>query len=67
MNQTIIMKFHFAGQVSEEEHDVILVEGDILTLDNDHQFSIITGECLNDNTFMGAKRTLKLPYTKEEV
>lgn len=62
----VTMLFHGFGEVSEEEYSVVKVEGDIITLDTDeepakcYRFDTKTGRCLNDNTYMGCKRTLKL-------
>ena len=61
-----IMQFHCCGIVSEENHKIIKKDGDIITLDTDedldkcYRFNLKTGKCLNDNTALGAKRTLKL-------
>lgn len=61
-----IMKFFCAGTVSEEEYEVRQEKDGIIWLDTDEnlnqckQFDIKTGECLNDSTAFGAKRTLKL-------
>ena len=56
-----IMLFHCAGFISEESWHVSTVHKDrTVTLENDKRFSLETGECLNDDTTFGAKRTLKL-------
>ncbi len=58
---TATMKFHLIGLISEEEATVINVSRkNIVTLDNNFKFDGRTGECLNDNTYLGAKRTLKI-------
>ena len=58
---TVIMLFHCAGLVSEEEWEVVTVHKDnTITLDNEKRFSLEDGSCLNDDTTFGAKRTLKL-------
>ena len=63
---TAVMEFHLMGVTSEEEYEVVKVEKNIVILDTDEdlkrcfKFDSTTGECLNDNTHMGAKRTLKL-------
>lgn len=56
----VTMEFHFAGEVSEEDCKVTEKSAESVTLDNDYEFSLIDGHCLNDNDFMGAKRVLKL-------
>ena len=57
----VTMLFHYAGLVSEESQAVYKVHKDgTVTLVNDFRFDIKNGRCLNDNTFGGAKRTLKV-------
>jgi hypothetical protein len=49
------------GIVSEEESVIEIAHKDgTVTLENEYRFDTKTGKCLNDNTFDGAKRTLKL-------
>ena len=63
---TVTMLFHLAGCVSEEKWKIINVDGDIVTLDTDEdvdrcrKFNTKTGECINDDTTFGARRTLKI-------
>jgi hypothetical protein len=66
--KTAIMEFHGFGLVSEETHKILKIEKDgtiVLETDCDEseckRFNPKTGECLNDTTFMGCYRTLKLP------
>lgn len=65
--QKVTMLFHMIGLTSETEQEIIKVHKDgSVTLDTDEddrkcfRFNTGTGECLNDNTFMGASRTLKI-------
>ena len=64
--KTMTMIFNCAGMDSEEELDVMRLDGDIVTLDTDDdideckKFNIKTGECLNDDTTFGASRRLKI-------
>ena len=59
--EAVVMKFSYAGLVSEEDCEVVTVHKDkTVTLDNDYRFSIEDGRCINDNTFGGARRSLKL-------
>jgi hypothetical protein len=59
--QKVTMQFHMIGLTSEEVGAVEKVHKDgSITLDNDFRFNTKTGECLNDNTFGGASRTLKI-------
>ena len=66
VGDTATMLFTMFGVTSEEEYEVILVEDGVVTLDTDEceddcfKFDEKTGECLNDNDFGGAKRTLKI-------
>lgn len=55
------MYFHCAGVVSEEQLDVIAVDKTTITLDDgeiERKFERKSGKCLNDNNFLGAKRTV---------
>lgn len=63
----VTMLFHLMGISSEEECEVLVAHKDgtvTLKTDEDHQkcyrFDTKTGACLNDNTVLGAHRTLKL-------
>lgn len=65
--QKAIMLFHYAGLTSEEGYTIVKVSKDgRVTLDTDEDpdkqfvFDSKTGKCLNDNTWDGAYRTLKL-------
>lgn len=66
VGDTATMLFHGFGMVSEEVHEVIHVDGDVITLETDEdfdkcfRFNTKTGRCRNDNTFGGCHRTLKL-------
>ena len=66
VGKEVTMLFHCAGAVSEEEYMICHVRDDIITLDTDsepdkcYRFNTKTGECINDNTYLGCKRTLKL-------
>jgi hypothetical protein len=58
---TVAMLFHLIGLVSEENHFVDVSHKDgTITLDNNYRFDTKTGECLNDNIALGARRTLKI-------
>lgn len=57
----IIMHFHCAGVVSDEEVEVIKETKTTITVDdsdNERVFDKKTGKCLNDNTVFGARRTI---------
>ena len=69
-----IMYFHAFGEISEEIKTVVESTDDVITLDDykdvydavrdenttvGRMFNRKTGECLNDTTFLGAKRTIK--------
>lgn len=61
------MLFHMMGISSEEECEVKIVHKDgTVTLNTDedvqkcYRFDPKTGKCINDNTVLGAHRTLKL-------
>lgn len=62
----VTMLFHFMGIISEEEYRVIAVDGNRVTLNTDEDlneckvFGLPSGRCLNDTTFSGAVRTLKI-------
>ena len=59
------MLFHFAGLTSKEACVVSKVHKDnTVTLDNGHRFNVSTGVCVNDNTYMGARRELDVPKPK---
>lgn len=64
--QVAIMEFYCAGLVSEEEHEVTNVRGDIITLDTDEdpkqrkKFHASTGACINDTNWGGCSRRLKI-------
>ena len=63
------MYFFMAGVVSEEELEVIEIDEDTVTLNEEgtddegnevfRKFDRKTGKCLNDNTWMGARRYIK--------
>jgi len=55
----IIMFFHCAGLVSEEEWEVTNIDENTIELGNEWNFDKKTGKCLNDNNMFGAKRTIK--------
>jgi hypothetical protein len=63
---TVTMLFHCAGEVSEEEYTVVKKKGKVVTLDTSqefsecYQFDTDTGRCLNDNTYLGCRRELKV-------
>ncbi len=56
----VTMLFHFFGMTSEEEWEVVAVDKDTVTLDNNHTFDKTTGECLDDEDAFGARRELKI-------
>lgn len=61
----MIMNFHYAGVVSEEEWDIIdedsktITLGDTFNPDDAWKFDKKTGRCLNDKTDFGARRSIK--------
>jgi len=61
LGETVTMLFKGAGVVSEEEYEIMEVSEDTITLDNEYTFSTFNGDCLNDNTTLGFRRSLKLP------
>jgi len=65
VGQTIKFNFHGFGMVSQEETEVIEVKNNVITISDgepEYQFDAKTGKCLNDNTYMGCKRTLPKEY-----
>jgi hypothetical protein len=62
VGETATMEFHGGGVVSEEELEIVNIEGDFVFLDDGDgcdygwKFDVNTGKCLNDNTFLGCKR-----------
>lgn len=56
----VTMLFFYAGLVSEETCEVVRARrnGNVI-LDNGYEFTS-TGFCINDNTFGGARRKLKI-------
>ena len=59
------MLFHGAGVTSKEKHKVLLVKGNVITVDDGDEedrrrFDVTTGKCLNDNNFMGFSREIEL-------
>ena len=56
----ITMYFHLIGLISEEDFTINKVHKDgSVTLSNGYRFDTKTGKCLNDNTDMGASRSIK--------
>lgn len=61
----ITMYFKFAGVVSEEKLRIMNLTETTLELEEEtsygeyRTFDRITGECLNDNTYLGAQRYIK--------
>lgn len=60
IGESVTMLFHGFGLISEEQCEVVAVEENRITLDNEHSFDTTTGVCLDDVTAFGCKRTLKL-------
>lgn len=63
--QTMLMNFHCAGVISKEEMYVVNEDNEFVYLCDDEdgydtvwQFNKKTGECINDNTMFGSKRTI---------
>jgi hypothetical protein len=57
----VTMLFWYAGLVSEEQSEVYKAHKDgTVTLVNDFRFDVKSGRCLNDNTWDGARRSLKI-------
>lgn len=61
----IKIDFHAAGTVSTELEKVLKVDKNTVTIGDEYteeqyqyQFDILTGKCLNDNTYGGGRRTL---------
>ncbi len=58
------MAFHMGGLITYENMEVIDVDGDNILLDKGSgiedawMFNVKTGNCLNDNNFLGAFRKL---------
>lgn len=62
---TINFNFHGFGMVSKEEATIWKVTKDYIQIDAEdeeymYKFCRKTGKCLNDNTYMGCKRTMNL-------
>ena len=55
----IVMFFHCAGLVSKEECEITNFDNETVELDDQWIFNKSDGTCINDNTFMGAKRTIE--------
>jgi hypothetical protein len=64
IGENVVMYFHCAGMVSEETYLIEDIKGSLLYLDDDNDelrcFNMKTGVCLNDNTFLGAYRTIEI-------
>ena len=63
--EIIKFNFHGFGLISQEETEVIDVNQKIITIstgDPEYQFDAKTGKCLNENNYMGCKRTLSKEY-----
>jgi len=60
IGQNLTMFFEAGGMTSDEEIEIIDVDEKHVYLERDEdetwKFSLKTGKCLNDNTFMGARR-----------
>lgn len=65
----ITMYFHYAGLVSKEKTVVVEVDDKFVHLDRGGdepwKFDMKTGECLNDNTWGGARRTIEACHTSK--
>jgi len=65
IGQVIEFNFHGFGLVSQEETTVIDVNDKVITISDgepEYQFCAKTGKCLNDNVYMGCKRTLSKQF-----
>jgi len=63
----IKFNFHGFGLISQEETFITKVGKDYIQVDAgepEYKFDKKTGECLNDNTYMGCRRTLPKEYLK---
>ena len=63
IGDTLIMNFHFMGITSKEEEEIMDINENTVSLhrsdDEVWVFDLKTGKCLNDNTYMGAYRTIE--------
>lgn len=64
----ITMYFHCAGVVSEEEWEAEVGESRTRLFDSETEwiFDNATGKCLNDNTTLRVKRTIKPSYNQNK-
>lgn len=61
----IKFNFHGFGLVSQAETTVTKIGRDYIQIEEgepEYKFDKITGKCLNDNTYMGCRRTLPNEY-----
>ena len=59
IGDTIRMRFDCFGVTSFEDVTVIKFDETTITVDNEKVFDRKTGKCLNDNVYMGGKRSIK--------